>query len=481
LQLGLDNINGIELVQLGSFWDIDEFYDSGDQLEDEVDYVLQGQVRAENNLIEVSAELRKPGRERPIWKEQYTTSDDNFLGVQNRIVLSVSSELKLASNSEEVATRVLTADRAAYRDYLIGQDLMRRGEASHLRQAIERFQWAQEKDEGFTQALASECRSNLELFKLTNNVDDFNRGKENCTRLSSLEDQGAQANLAMAELYVASGELEAAKSHFLKVLDVDAGNPDANMGLADILVREDDMQRAHSFYQAAVNANPTYWKAQNALGSFYFRSGMYHQAVESYTRATELMDDNAAAFSNLGAARLYVGDFDGASDAWLASTKLDPNFASYSNTGAALFYANRYPEAIQNYRAALALNPEDHRLWGNLAEALLMDGADPQETRTTYESAISLAEAVTAINPDDAPTLSRLAVYYAAIDRKEIAVQNMNRARDIAGLDLDVLYDSAVALTLMDQLTDAKEVVAKALEAGYPRTLIQADPLLRHR
>jgi len=27
LQLGLDNINGIELVQLGSFWDIDEFSD----------------------------------------------------------------------------------------------------------------------------------------------------------------------------------------------------------------------------------------------------------------------------------------------------------------------------------------------------------------------------------------------------------------------------------------------------------------------
>ena len=276
-------------------------------------------------------------------------------------------------------------------------------------------------------------------------------------------------------------EHRTAKSYFLKVLDVDAANPDANMGLADILVREDDMQRAHSFYQAAVNANPTYWKAQNALGSFYFRSGMYHQAVESYTRATELMDDNAAAFSNLGAARLYVGDFDGASEAWLASTKLEPNFGSYSNTGAALFYANRYPEAIQNFRAALALNPEDYRLWGNLAEALLMEGADAQETRTTYETAISLAEAVTAINPDDAPTLSRLAVYYAAIDKNEIAVQKMNRARDIAGLDLDVLYDSAVALTLMDQLNDAKEVVTKALEAGYPRTLIQADPLLRQR
>ena len=481
LQLGLDEIEDIELVQLGGFWDIDELYSAGRKLENQVDYVLAGQVQAGNDLIEISAELRKSDRDRPVWQEKYTTSGDDFLEVQNRIILAVISELKMAANNREVPTRAITDNKAAYRDYLIGQDLMRRGEESHLRQAISRFQSAQDKDAGFTLALASECRSNLELFRLTKNAEDYQRGKENCTRLSALQDQGIEANLAMAELYDTGGELEAAKSHFLQVLELDAKNPDANMGLADILVREEDMQRAHAFYQAAVKAHPTYWKAQNALGAFYLRSGMYHQAIESFIRVTELVDDNATAFNNLGAARLYGGDFAGASQAWQVSTNLDPNSASFSNMGAALFYARKYANAIQSYRAALELNPEDHRVWGNMAEALLLDGTDPKETRHAYNTAIRYAEAVIAVNPADAFTLSRLAVYYAAIDNDEKALSIMSSAQDIAGLDIDVLYDRAVALTLMDQLPDAKEVITKAIEAGYPAVLIQADPLLNRQ
>jgi tetratricopeptide (TPR) repeat protein len=190
------------------------------------------------------------------------------------------------------------------------------------------------------------------------------------------------------------------------------------------------------------------------------------------------MASNATAFSNLGAARLYAGNFEDASVAWRRANQLDSNSASLSNLGTALYHIGKYEEALEQYRAAIAIDANDHRLWGNLGDNLRLLSGREIEAADAYSEAVKLAEAVIEVNPDDAYTLSRLAVYYAAIGKLALANEVIKRAEILAEFDLNVMYDLAVASVLLGNRKAAQEYSTRALSAGYPAVLIQADPQL---
>ena len=54
----------------------------------------------------------------------------------------------------------------------------------------------------------------------------------------------------------------------------------------------------------------------------------------------------------------------------------------------------------------------------------------------------------------------------------------IKRAEILAEFDLSVMYDLAVASVLLGNRKEAEEYSARALSAGYPAVLIQADPQL---
>ena len=481
LQLRLERTKGIELVRVGSIWDL-KLTDVPEALtRKNADYIVSGKVQAKADKIDVTVNLADAPTGKTIWKKQFEDDVSNVSELQQNIVKGLLSEMKMVSSTPISAgmIRPTTTDKVAYRDYLIGQDLLRRGETHNVRQAISRFEEAVARDPSFMQAVASTCHAYLELFRATKSIDDFNKGKQNCKKVLAVDKSSVESHLALAELFRASGELQSAKLEFLNTLDLDADNPDAMIGLADVLVKQGDMQGGEHLYERCVKENPTYWKAQNALGNFYFRQGMFYKAAESYTRVTELTSSNAVAFSNLGAARLYAGNFQGATAAWRRANELETNSASFSNLGTALYYEGKYSEALKQYKAALSMDPGDHRLWGNLADNLRLIPGRAEEARKDYDKAISLANAVIKVNPDDAYTLSRLAVYYAAIGNRVLSIEMAQRAEKLAGLDLNVLYDLAVASSLLGNSHKAQEYVDKALNAGYPIVLVRSDPQLK--
>ena len=62
------------------------------------------------------------------------------------------------------------------------------------------------------------------------------------------------------------------------------------------------------------------------------------------------------------------------------------------------------------FRKATELAPADHRLWGNLADALLFGGR-PAEAERAYARALDLAEGELAINPKLAVNQAQTAYY----------------------------------------------------------------------
>lgn len=480
LQLRFAGVDDLKLVQVGSLWDLD-LLDVPDLVtKTAADFILSGQVHMDGDTIHLQANLRDAPTGDVIWQGKLSDDGTNLIELQQNVIKAVLGELKMASYSQlsPSISRPVTDNKLAYRDYLLGQDLLRRGEEQNLREAIGRFRAAVEKDKHFSLAVASTCRAYLELFKATRAAKDYAAGKESCEQVLAMDEPNAEIHLALAELYRASGETESAKLEYLEALKLSPGNPDAGIGLADVLVQEGNMQGGEELYLRSARENPTYWKAHNSLGTYYFRQGMFNQAIESYTRTTELMSSNATAFNNLGAAKLYAGDFEGASRAWRKANALDTNSASYSNLGTALYHAGKFKEALEQFQAALAMDPGDHRLWGNVADNLRFVPGREGEASRFYREAIRLAKAVIEVNPDDAYTLSRLAVYCAALDDTDDAREFTGRAQVLAGFDLNVLYDLAVASKLLGDDEKAQAYVSKALNAGYPAVLVRSDPQL---
>ncbi|MFT7304839.1 MAG: tetratricopeptide (TPR) repeat protein [Candidatus Azotimanducaceae bacterium] len=293
-----------------------------------------------------------------------------------------------------------------------------------------------------------------------------------------MDRRSVDAHLAFAELYQVSGQHEAANREYLETLKLDENNPGANIGLAELLVIEGGLRRAGALFETAVRTYLTYWKVQKALGSYYSRSGMYHRAMESYLRVTKLMGGNTTVFNNLGAARLYVGDFDGAYESWQQANQLEPSSAVRSNMVSALYYGSRIEEALQQSEAALVLDPGEHRLWGDKGDALTLIAGKQAKMRAAYFHTIQLAEALVDVNSDDATTLSRLAVYTAAVGRDQEARVTIDRARGLAALDINVLYDAARTWRFLGHVDESVSYGKQALDAVYPLILLESDPQL---
>ena len=79
------------------------------------------------------------------------------------------------------------------------------------------------------------------------------------------------------------------------------------------------------------------------------------------------------------------------------------------------YFLGRFADAARLFHKATELAPEDHRVWGNLADALYQIKASRPQAEREYRHAIVLAERRTGVNPDDASTWIELAFYYARV------------------------------------------------------------------
>jgi len=468
----------LELVQVGSLWDLDLLPMPKSMLNKESDYVLSGDVVLAGDNVGISVRLTDLASNSLLWQVSYSESSDNIFELQKKLVFGVVGQLNLASarDIENINLASVTPDKNAYREYLRGIDLLRRGEQHHILSAIRRFEAAIKIDPNFPVAYAAMCRAYLERYRISNAANEFAKGQENCEQALALDESQSDVQLAQAELFRTSGEMDLARYHYTKMLELDPRSADANMGLADIFAQEGHYQSAEELYLKATRLRPTYWKAQNELGNFYFRQGLYFQAMESYLRVTQLTTANATAFNNLGAAQFYAGSFDNAYQSWLKASEFSTNSAAYSNMGTALYYARRFDEALRQFETAVKMDASDHRLWGNIGDNLRFLSRDPEKTKHAYQQAILLAEQNIAVNPSDSITNSRLAVYYAAVENRLKAENQLHNAQNRASDDASVLYDLAVATSLLGDNVSSSRYVERALDAGYPKVLLNSDP-----
>ena len=128
--------------------------------------------------------------------------------------------------------------------------------------------------------------------------------------------------------------LETAIGYLERAIEIHPRFANAHTSLGLALYRLDRLDEAEREWRLAdtlrVN-DPTVGRNLLALAETYFRKGLdegsdghYGPALEWFDKAVRLDQKNAAIWTNIGKARYWLKDYDGARDAWRRALQLEP-------------------------------------------------------------------------------------------------------------------------------------------------------------
>jgi tetratricopeptide (TPR) repeat protein len=237
------------------------------------------------------------------------------------------------------------------------------------------------------------------------------------------------------------------------------------------------MQDAEAAHQRAIAAQSRYATAHLQYGNFLFWSGRAADAVAVYERATQLGPDDPRALSSLGGAHLLMGNFEKAAQAFESSLALEPRPASYANIGNVRYYLGRYDEAAEMFRKAIEFTPADHRLWGNLADALRF-ASRTEEAQRSYRRALELADGELTVNPKHAINQALAAYYATQVGDQSRARRSIDVALSEGATNVYVQYYVALAELGLGDSSKALVHVRRSRELGYPENLLRSAPEL---
>jgi serine/threonine-protein kinase len=279
-------------------------------------------------------------------------------------------------------------------------------------------------------------------------------------------------------LYNFTGEYEKAVPEFRTSVEREPNSDDAYRGLASTYEQSGQFQAAEQTFQKAIKLRPSYWGNYNRLGRFYLGRGNYQKAILMFQRVIELTPDNRWGYTNSGLAYYDLGRLDEAAAMWRRTLEIRPDAVAYSNLATVTFFTGHYAESVEPFEKAAELEPQNYLYWGNLADAYRWTPGKQDRAKATYARAIGLAKQALEVNPRDTDALGSLAVYEAKSGDLEKARMLIGQALAIAPKDVNVLSEAVEVYTLAAEQQKALDCLKYAVQAGYSRIELEANPEL---
>jgi TolB-like protein len=224
-----------------------------------VDAVLEGRVRRAGDRLRVTAQLTDATNGLSLWADSYERQSQDVFAVQDDIARSIADalQLRLASTAVPAAETRGTQDLAAYDLYLRGRYHWHRRGAENLRQAINYFERAIQRDPAFARAHAGLAIAAVLLPEYSDVADA--RALER--RAEGAVERALALDSTIAEAYAARG---LARVHAW------------------------DWSRAEDAYRAALRLDPRYATGHQWYGELLYHLGRADESVDAMRRSAEL-------------------------------------------------------------------------------------------------------------------------------------------------------------------------------------------------
>jgi eukaryotic-like serine/threonine-protein kinase len=446
-----------------------------------VNLVVSGTIQGSGDKLRIVASLDDVSSGHRVWTQEFSGVQQDLLTLEDQIYGGVVDALALKPSNAEMARAAShpTENIEAYDLYLKGRDALRgQQDLKNVQSAINLFEQALQKDHAFPLAYAGVADASLAMYRETKNGFWSAKALAAAQQASSLSPNQPEILLALGSVYNASGRNAEAISQLKRALEAAPNSDEAYRRLAFAYLSSGRSTEAIQAFQKAIEINPYYWMNHLTLGNAYYQIADYRKALDSYRRVTELDPKNPFAYINIAAILLQTGHFQEAIEPLQKSLQINPDGQGYSNLGIAYFYLKQYDKAIAAYEKAVQLVPNSDMFVGNLAEAYYLAGQKDRGL-ATFELAISLTYKDLQVNPRDAQTKGRLAVWYAKKGDVKQALKFIAEARSIDSNDVDLIYYQAQAFALAGDKVKALAALREAFTKGQPPQIAEAEPDLQ--
>jgi len=227
--------------------------------------------------------------------------------------------------------------------------------------------------------------------------------------------------------------LEAARAHFEKALQLDPNYAPALSGLSmvesfyyrNLDPNEAHLRKARELAERALTVDPQLGEAHVALANVYGNTFDYVRAAQESREATSLEPDNAHAFDQLSWALGYQQPPDpvGAEKAAREAIRLQPNmFQAYYHLGRALMEQKKFSEAIDALQQAKHISPNSGSADFGMGQVYVAAG--------DYDKAITIFSNLPKADQSTPIVHFQLSVAYAGHGDKERALVELQEAID---------------------------------------------------
>jgi len=440
--------------------------------------LLEGEVMRAGEVIGVMARLTDAESGHVIWGSQYRGDAADLFSIHDTVCESVAEALKLSISREvrDQIARAATTNLDAFEFYSKGRAFLERYEVSvNVDFAIQMFDEALKLDQDFALAYAGLGEAYWRKYQDTRDNVWVQPAIAASDRALSLDPDQAQVHISLGIIYHGTGKLEKAIEEFDLAVELRPASDDAFRWLGRCYTRKGETERAIGCFEKAIELRPGYWDNYNKLGECYYTFGRYREAAEQFRRIIEIQPDNFQGYSNLGSMYYLLGLFEDAAAMYRRAIEINPNEDSHTNLGTTYFYLGQYEAAIEAYTAAVGLNPRNDILHCNLGDAYQRVGRK-QEAEAQFKSASDLLKEYLTTNPDDAESLSHLAICEAKLQNKQEAQASIEHAVALEPNNTTLMYEQAVVYALTGEVKKAIECLDSALAHGYSRSEAERDP-----
>lgn len=202
-----------------------------------------------------------------------------------------------------------------------------------------------------------------------------------------LDPQDSHSLYAIGAIHENLGNYELAMQAYQRTVEIDATHALAQQQLGTAQLRMRDIDAATASLNAAIENDPTLWRAHDLLGVIADMQARYSDAIAHYSRAIALQPDVASTVNNRGYSKYLAGDLNAALQDFELALRIDADFdKAWKNVGLVHARQQRYREAVAVMEHVVA----SHIVANDVGYIAMLNG-DLTDARLLFEEAIRLS------------------------------------------------------------------------------------------
>ncbi len=365
----LSEVKGLKVIARTSVMNYKKKEKSVSQIgrELEAGSIIEGSVRKAGNRIRVTVQLVDSRTEEYLWASNYDKELDDIFAIQSDVASKVAGSV--SAGLLPAARRGDTQDVDAYTLYIKGMQRSHEGTAPAMKEAVELFNRAIERDPSFTRAYAA--LSTAWLRRATAGYEEFDvvrlHSEPAAKRALELDPQSAEAHASMASVCNALDRFDDVVTEAEKAVALNPNLAEAHLALGIVQASMGKLQEGLVSMEKAYELDPLALHTCDLLARVARVAGREDRSLEVLNRMNVLSPNNPRVIQGLAESYMVKLDFAKAQELLTQGMGIDQREPILRLDQGLLYVLTGRPEdAKEILREIMTDRVEAFRLYGQL-------------------------------------------------------------------------------------------------------------------